>query len=204
MTFFTTNLNQLQYRIAMQRVEAGGRLFEVHVAVPTEPLDFALDNFRAIEKGTVPLLILFASLLIYWQSGRWLAPVTRIVETADRTGVQNLSRRLEVPRAVMSCAALPKHSTRCFSALKPRSRELRGSPRTRRTICERPEPLSARSQKSPCADRAWEANTSTAVNLARDGAHVFLTGRCAQRLVEGAQSIRWDGGRASLETLDLR
>jgi heavy metal sensor kinase len=98
-TFFTTNLNQLQYRVAMQRVVAGGKSFEIHVAVPTEPFDLALDNFRAIEKGTVPLLILFASLLGYWLSGRSLAPVTRIIETADRIGVQNLSRRLEVPRA---------------------------------------------------------------------------------------------------------
>ncbi len=98
-TFFTTNLNQLQYRIAMQRVAAGGRIFEIHVAVPTEPFDLALDNFRAIEKETVPLLIVLASLLGYWLSGRSLAPVTRIIETADRIGVQNLSRRLEVPRA---------------------------------------------------------------------------------------------------------
>lgn len=98
-TFFTTNLNQLQYRLALQRVPAGGRIFEIHVAVPTEPFDLALDNFRAIERGTVPLLVLFASLLGYWLSGRSLAPVSRIIETADRIGVQNFSRRLEVPRA---------------------------------------------------------------------------------------------------------
>ena len=90
-TFFTTNLNQLQYRIAMQRVTADGRTFEIHAAVPTEPFDRALDNFRAIEKETVPLLIVFASLLGYWLSGRSLAPVTRIIETAERIGVQNLS-----------------------------------------------------------------------------------------------------------------
>jgi heavy metal sensor kinase len=98
-SFFTTNLNHIQYRIAMQRVEAGGQTFEIHAAVPTEPFDRALDNFRAIEKETVPLLVVIASLLGYWLSGRSLAPVTRIIETAERIGVQNLSRRLEVPRA---------------------------------------------------------------------------------------------------------
>jgi heavy metal sensor kinase len=97
--FFTTNLNHVQYRIALQRVEAGGSSFEIHAAVPTEPFDRALDNFRTIEKETVPLLIVFASLLGYWLSGRSLAPVTRIIETAERIGVQNLSRRLEVPHA---------------------------------------------------------------------------------------------------------
>jgi heavy metal sensor kinase len=98
-TFFTTNLNHVQYRIASQRVAAGGQTFEIHAAVPTEPFDGALDSFRAIEKGTVPLLVVLASLLGYWLSGRSLAPVTRIIETAERIGVQNLSHRLEVPRA---------------------------------------------------------------------------------------------------------
>jgi heavy metal sensor kinase len=98
-TFFTTNLSHTQYRIAMQRVETDGQTFEIHAAVPTEPFDRALDNFRTIEKETVPLLVVLASLLGYFLSGRSLAPVTRIIETAERIGVQNLSRRLEVPRA---------------------------------------------------------------------------------------------------------
>lgn len=98
-TFFTTNLNHVQYRIALQRVEVGGETFEIHAAVPTEPFDRALDNFRAIERETVPLLVVLASLLGYWLSGRSLVPVTRIIETAERIGVQNLSRRLEIPRA---------------------------------------------------------------------------------------------------------
>ena len=59
-TFFTTNLNHVQYRIASQRVEVEGQTFEIHAAVPTEPFDRALDSFRAIEKGTVPLLVVVA------------------------------------------------------------------------------------------------------------------------------------------------
>jgi heavy metal sensor kinase len=96
---FTTNLDDLQYRVALQRVEAGGRIFEIHAAVPTEPFDQALDHFRLIEKETLPLLVFLASLLGYWLSGRSLAPVNRIIETAESIGVQNLSRRLEVPKA---------------------------------------------------------------------------------------------------------
>jgi heavy metal sensor kinase len=97
--FFTTNLNYLQYRIALQRVEAGGSFFEVHAAVPTEPFDQALDHFRLIEKEALPLLVLLASVLGYWLSGRSLAPVNSIIETAQSIGVQNLSRRLHPPRA---------------------------------------------------------------------------------------------------------
>jgi heavy metal sensor kinase len=97
--FFTTNLELSQYRIAMQQVRAGDDVFQVYAAVPTEPFDQALDNFRIIEKECLPLLVLLASFLGYWLSGRSLAPVNRIIGTAESIGAQNLSQRLEVPRA---------------------------------------------------------------------------------------------------------
>jgi len=97
-TFFTTNLNYVQYRIASQRFQTAGHTYEIRAAVPTEPFDRALDNFRDIEKVTVPLLVVLASLLGYWLSGRSLAAVKRIIDTAERIGVNNLSQRLEVPR----------------------------------------------------------------------------------------------------------
>jgi heavy metal sensor kinase len=98
-SFLTTNLESLQYRIARQRVWIDGHVFQVNAAVPTEPFDQALDNFRLIEKRFLPLLVILASLLGYWLSGRALAPVNRIIESAERVGVRNLSGRLEVPHA---------------------------------------------------------------------------------------------------------
>jgi heavy metal sensor kinase len=98
-SFLTTNLDSSQYRIAVQRAKVGGELYEIHAAVPTEPFDQALDHFRLIEQEILPLLVLLASLLGYWLSGRSLAPVNRIIETADLIGAQNLSSRLEVPKA---------------------------------------------------------------------------------------------------------
>ena len=67
--FFTTNLDFLQYRIALQHVQAAGKTYEIHAAGPTEPFDQALDHFRLIEKEALPLLVLLASLLGYWLSG---------------------------------------------------------------------------------------------------------------------------------------
>ena len=96
--FLTTNLEALQYRIARERVIIAGQKFLIEAAVPTEPFDQALDRFRLTEKRFLPLLVVLASLLGYWLSGRALAPVNRIVESAERIGVQNLSQRLEVPR----------------------------------------------------------------------------------------------------------
>ncbi|MFI5094771.1 MAG: sensor histidine kinase [Candidatus Acidiferrales bacterium] len=98
MSFVTTNLEALQYRIARERVVVGDNVFLIDTAVPTEPFDQALDRFRLTEKRFLPLLVVLASLLGYWLSGRALAPVNRIVESAESIGVQNLSRRLEVPR----------------------------------------------------------------------------------------------------------
>jgi heavy metal sensor kinase len=45
------------------------------------------------------LLVCLAALLGYWLSGRSLAPVNRIIETAEHIGVESMSRRLEVPSA---------------------------------------------------------------------------------------------------------
>jgi heavy metal sensor kinase len=98
-SFFTTNLDALQYRIALQEVQVAGQVYEIHAAVPTEPFDQALDHFRLIEQEALPLLVLLASLLGYWLSGWSLAPVKRIIETAESIGAQNLSRRLEIPKA---------------------------------------------------------------------------------------------------------
>jgi heavy metal sensor kinase len=96
--FLTTNLDSLQYRIALGRFESAGRHYEIHAAVPTEPFDQALDRFRIIEKETLPLLALLTSLLGYWLSGKALKPVNRIIQTAEQIGAQNLARRLEVPK----------------------------------------------------------------------------------------------------------
>ena len=98
-SFATTNLESLQYRIALQRVAKGGGVYEIHAAVPTEPFDQALDHFRLMEQEILPLLVLLASFLGYWLSGRSLAPVNRIIETAGLIGAQNLSSRLAVPKA---------------------------------------------------------------------------------------------------------
>lgn len=97
--YFTTNLDRMQYRVASQRATIGGTLFFIDAAIPTEPFDQALDHFRLIEREFLPLLVLLASVLGYWLSARALAPVDRIITSAERIGVRDLSQRLEVPKA---------------------------------------------------------------------------------------------------------
>lgn len=45
---------------------------------------------------------------------------------------------------------------------------------------------------------------ATALNLARNGAQVFITGRDKERLEEVARTIRQEGGLASVDAFDLR
>ena len=108
-SFQTTNLEALQFRVARQQIAIDGNVYLVDAAVPTEPFDQALDNFRFIEKSFLPLLVLLASFLGYWLSGKALAPVNLIIESAERVGVHNLSRRLEVPRAKDELRRLTEH-----------------------------------------------------------------------------------------------
>ena len=98
-SFQTTNLEALQYRVARRQISLNGDVYLIDAAVPTEPFDQALDSFRLMEKRFLPPLVLLASFLGYWLSGRALAPVNRIIESAERIGVRSLSGRLEVPRA---------------------------------------------------------------------------------------------------------
>ena len=97
-TFFTTNLNKVQYRIATDTLQVDGRPFLLRAAVPTESFDQALDRFRLILKEALPALIVLASLTGYWLSGRVLHPVNEIIRTARGIGGRNLSSRLPVPR----------------------------------------------------------------------------------------------------------
>jgi heavy metal sensor kinase len=94
--FFTANLDWLQYRIASRAITLQGQTFYVRAAIPTEPFDQALDRFRLILKRTLPALVVLASLIGYWLSGRALSPINQIIESARRIDAQNLSERLVV------------------------------------------------------------------------------------------------------------
>jgi len=96
-TYLTTNLEDMQYRIAMQSLEVGGQTFRIRAAVNTEPFDQALDRFRVVLAETLPALVILASLTGYWLSGRALSPVKEIIRTARGIGVQDLTGRLTVP-----------------------------------------------------------------------------------------------------------
>jgi hypothetical protein len=86
-------------RLAAQRVSFRGRTIIVEAA---QPLRFHYASLREFERAlliSLPLLVLFATCVGYWLSGRALAPVNQIVEDEREIDSNRLSRRLSVPPA---------------------------------------------------------------------------------------------------------
>ena len=97
--FSTANLDAVQYRIVTTSVRTEAATFLVRAAVPTEPFDQAQDRFRLLLQRTLPVLIVLATILGYWLSGRALRPIKEIVATARGIGVRSLSVRLPAPKS---------------------------------------------------------------------------------------------------------
>jgi heavy metal sensor kinase len=97
--FSTANLDSVQYRIATAAVRTEGGTLHVRAAVPTEPFDQAQDRFRLLLQRTLPALVVLASIVGYWLSGRALRPINEIIGTARGIGARNLSVRLPIPKS---------------------------------------------------------------------------------------------------------
>ena len=200
-SFLTTNLDLLQYRIARQKIAVGGQTFQIDAAVPTEPFEQALDNFRLIEKEFLPLLVILASFLGYWLSGRALAPVNRIIESAEGIGVLNLSRRLEMPQTKDELRRLTETLNamlgRIESSVKRITQFTADASHDLRT------PLSLIRTNAELALRRKRSEEDYRGTLAR----ILAISEETSRLIEGLLTLaRADAGAARLrcESLDLR
>jgi hypothetical protein len=112
-SFQTTNLEALQYRVARRQLSVDGNVFLIDAAVPTEPFDQALDNFRLMEKRFLPPLVLLASLLGYWLSGRALAPESHHRERGTHWRPQSFPAARSSPRErriAPACRAGERHA----------------------------------------------------------------------------------------------
>jgi heavy metal sensor kinase len=94
---FYQRIKGTQFRVFSQTVEAAGSRYQVQVAISTQAFDDAIDRFRIILYLSAPLLLGLSALGGYWMSGRALAPVDEITQSARTIGAQNLSQRLAIP-----------------------------------------------------------------------------------------------------------
>lgn len=86
------------FRFLSENVAVHGRNFIVQTGVPTGQMAATLGLFRRYLIMFAPLILLAASALGYWVSGRALAPVDALTRTARTISASNLSHRLETLR----------------------------------------------------------------------------------------------------------
>ena len=91
-------LGGLPFRVASAQLAAHDRGYRVTVAAPMKPAYEALNRFHRLLLGLLPFLIVLAGAGGYWISRRALAPVDRVTRAVQAITVQNLDRRLAVPR----------------------------------------------------------------------------------------------------------
>ena len=86
-------------RLAAQKVTFRGQPVIVEVAQPLRFHHASLREFATALLICLPLLVVIATFVGYWLSGRALAPVNQIVEDARAIDSNLLSRRVSVPAA---------------------------------------------------------------------------------------------------------
>ena len=86
----------IRLRTAMIRVK--GEVYYLQLATPMSAAYGALDRFRWLILALIPLMVCAAGAGGYWMSRRALAPVGEIIKDAHSISLQNISRRLLVPR----------------------------------------------------------------------------------------------------------
>jgi heavy metal sensor kinase len=86
-------------RLASQRVTIGGRPVTIEVGEPLRSYRASLGDYGRLLLLSIPALVLVASAVGFWMSGRALAPVDRIIAGAEAIGAHSLSERLSVPAA---------------------------------------------------------------------------------------------------------
>lgn len=83
------------FRFMTQHIGVYGRQFTVQTGIPIDDMAHTLALFREYLVMFAPIILLLASAVGYWVSGRALSPVDALTRTARTISGSNLSRRLE-------------------------------------------------------------------------------------------------------------
>ena len=95
----TVKVDGNPFRILTAGVDVNGQAYTVQLAAQLGEFYGMLDHFGWQLLGSIPVVLLLATMGGYWISRRALAPVDEITRTARLISAQNLSQRLSVPKA---------------------------------------------------------------------------------------------------------
>jgi two-component system heavy metal sensor histidine kinase CusS len=88
-----------RYRVLSQvTFVVSGHRYQVAAGANLDERGYILDRFRVLLLLAIPSVLLIAALGGYWLSRRALRPVDEMTDAARSIGIDNLSRRLRVPR----------------------------------------------------------------------------------------------------------
>jgi heavy metal sensor kinase len=97
--YTTARTKGLEYRILTRRIAVAGLPYRLQLAVSLGTVNTLQKRFRAVLLWITPIVLAIASLGGLWISSRALAPVDALTYAARAISLQNLSQRLQVPRA---------------------------------------------------------------------------------------------------------
>jgi heavy metal sensor kinase len=90
-------LGSRAYRLIIQDPAIRGGPWEISIAAPLANVERLLSRLKVLLFMLSPAVLLIASIGGRWLSGRALKPVDEITAAARTIGIENLSRRLDVP-----------------------------------------------------------------------------------------------------------
>jgi two-component system heavy metal sensor histidine kinase CusS len=97
-SYRTVEAGGAEYRVTATHLDTAGDHYHVLVARSLAEVRDVMRVFRYLLFLMIPPVLAVASLGGYWLSARALSPVDQITATAQSIGVQDLSRRIAVPR----------------------------------------------------------------------------------------------------------
>lgn len=103
--------------LTLYQREPNGSAFCLQIAAGTGSLRESLRRLWRVLLITIPLGLLIASIASWFLAGRWLAPLARMAEVAERLSAHDLSKRFDQPRSKDDVADLVRTMNRMLDRL---------------------------------------------------------------------------------------
>ncbi len=99
-SFSTLQIQDHSYRLRWFPIEMDERVpYVAQLATPLTGLQETLSDLRTLFSFSIPAVLIFTSLAIWWITGHSLKPLRKISESASQLSEKTLDTRLDIPRS---------------------------------------------------------------------------------------------------------